>query len=129
MLRLLGSAALTTSVAAAVSSSTTPVGTIGTVTRQESVIKLETGSELVALYSEPAYVNPIYVLNLHGETSHQQGHDAGVLFGRQFQENYVSLLHSLLGDFSRLEESLTELIEVFLDWQVSHCYSRALLRD
>ena len=126
MLRLLGSAALSASLAAAASkdasTSTTPVGTIGTVTRQESVTKLETGSELVALYSEPAYVNPIYVLNLHGETSHQQGYDAGVLFGKQFQENYDSLLHSLLGDFSRLEDSLTNLIEVFLDWQGSICW-------
>ena len=66
-----------------------PVGTIGTVTRQvkwnlrlklshvwssikESVSRRDSGSELVALYSEPAYVNPIYVLSLRGETSYGQ---------------------------------------------------------
>jgi hypothetical protein len=94
----------------------TPVGVIGSVTRQETVMKLESGSELVALYSEPAYVNPIYVMSLHG-TSFQQGMDAGVLFGAQFAENYASLFHSLLGDFPKLEDSLTEVIELFLDWQ------------
>lgn len=118
MLKLLGSAAMLTAVSAK-AGKTMPVGTIGEVSRQESVLKLQTGSELVALYSEPAYANPIYLLNLHGDTSLQQGFDAGVLFGRQFQENYNNLLHTLFGDFPKLEDSFVEITELFLDWQWS----------
>ena len=119
MLKYFLSGAALTGLAAARSSESKPVGTIGAVTKQEVQQKLDTGSELVALYSEPAYENPIYVMSLHGDTSYQQGFDAGVLFGKQFEENYNSLLHSLLGDFPKLEDSLTELIELFLDWQWS----------
>lgn len=117
MLKIIGTTAALAASLAAVSADTKPVGTMGSVTRQETVSKLETGSELVALYSEPAYVNPIYVLNLHGDSSRQQGFDAGFLFGKQFEENYRSLFHSLLGDYPKLEQPLTDIIELFLDWQ------------
>jgi hypothetical protein len=69
------------------------IGTVGTVTSQVSMQKLASGSELVALMSEPAYVDPIYLVSLYGDTSYDQGYDAGVLVGQQFYENYhVSLL-------------------------------------
>lgn len=93
-----------------------PVGTIGTVTRQESVSRRDSGSELVALYSEPAYVNPIYVLSLRGETSYGQGYDAGVLMGKQTAKNYQNLFYGLFGN-NKIEPALQELTEQFLDWQ------------
>ena len=65
------------------------IGLIGTVTKQESIQKMESGSELVALYSEPAYTDPIYLLTLHGSAPYDQGYDAGVLFGKQFADNYA----------------------------------------
>lgn len=92
-----------------------PIGTIGAVTRQESIQKLKSGSELVALYSEPAYVDPIYVLSLHG-TSFQQGFDAGYLFGKQIITNYNNLFRSLFGDIP-IEPVLQKVTEAFLDWQ------------
>lgn len=64
------------------------IGTIGTVTKQEVVSKLDSGSELVALYSEPAYVDPIYILSLHGDKHYDQGVDAGQLFGKEMNSNY-----------------------------------------
>lgn len=64
------------------------IGTVGTVTSQVSLQKLASGSELVALNSDPAYVDPIYVVSLHGETPYDQGYDAGVLVGQQFYDNY-----------------------------------------
>ena len=64
------------------------IGTVGTITSQVSVQKLASGSELVALMSEPAYVDPIYLVSLYGDTSYEQGYDAGVLVGQQFFENY-----------------------------------------
>jgi hypothetical protein len=94
----------------------TPAGKMGSVTKQETVRRLDSGSELVALYSEPAYVNPIYLLSLHGSSSYDQGHDAGLLFGNQISENYQSLFLSLFGDI-RIEPALQELTEMFLDWQ------------
>jgi hypothetical protein len=100
------------------------VGTIGTVTRQESLGKLSSGSELVALYSEPAYNYPIYVLNLHGNTPYDQGYDGGVLFGKQIAENYQSLFDSLLGGAGKFEEPLQELTEMFLDWQWNEYLSK-----
>ncbi len=36
-----------------------PIGVIGTITKQETVQKLESGSELVEVYSDPTYTNPI----------------------------------------------------------------------
>lgn len=64
------------------------IGTIGTVTSQVSMQKLDSGSELVALTSTPAYTDPIYVVSLHGDTPYEQGYDAGVLVGQQFVDNY-----------------------------------------
>ena len=73
-------------------SSVSDIGTVGSVTSQTVIQKLESGSELVALYSEPAYTDPIYVLSLHGEKSYDQGYDAGVLMGVQSAENYQVVL-------------------------------------
>lgn len=114
------------SLASAGSQDSTPVGTIGTVTRQETVQKLSSGSELVALYSEPAYVNPIYVLSLHGETSFNQGYDAGYLFGKQIETNYNSLFMSLFKDVEKLEPALKSVTEMFLDWQVNIPYAGSI---
>ncbi len=69
------------------------VGTIGTITKQEVVQKLDSGSELVALYSSPSYVDPIYVLSLHGDQYYSQGYDAGILLGKQVNENYQVILN------------------------------------
>ena len=82
-----------------------PVGTIGSVTRQEVVASRDSGSELVALYSDPAYINPIYVLSLHGKTSYDQGIDAGVLMGKQMAKNYQNLFYGLFG-ISKIEPLL-----------------------
>jgi hypothetical protein len=64
------------------------IGTVGEVTSQVSMQKLDSGSELFALNSEPAYVDPIYVVSLYGDTPYDQGYDAGVLVGQQFADNY-----------------------------------------
>jgi hypothetical protein len=72
------------------------IGTIGSVTKQTIVQKLDSGSELVALYSEPAYTDPIYVLSLHGDKSYDQGYDYGVLFGAQTAENYQVCIVNVL---------------------------------
>lgn len=70
MLKLsLAAAALASSLDSSALVAAKPVGTIGSVTRQEVVGSRDSGSELVALYTDPTYVNPIYVLSLHGKTS------------------------------------------------------------
>ena len=83
-----------------------PIGTIGTVTKQETLQKLASGSELVALYSDPAYVNPIYLLNLHGSSSFDQGYDV-----------------------AKVEPQLQKLTEMFLDWQWDEYLSNDLTQE
>mmetsp|Transcript_19427 Transcript_19427/g.27920 ORF Transcript_19427/g.27920 Transcript_19427/m.27920 type:complete len:498 (+) Transcript_19427:40-1533(+) len=95
------------------------IGVIGSVTKQTVISKLDSGSELVSLDTQPAYEEPIYVLSLHGSTSRSQGYDAGLLFGKQFAENYNNLLSGLFGDYPKLEPTLVSLTEAFLDWQWS----------
>ena len=103
-----------------------PIGTIGTVTKQEPIQKLPSGSELIALYSEPAYVNPIYVLNLHGSTSYDQGYDAAYLFGKQIMKNYQNLFDALFKDLAKIEPQLQKVTEMFLDWQWDSYLSKDL---
>ena len=106
-----------------------PIGTIGTVTKQETLQKLASGSELVALYSDPAYVNPIYLLNLHGSSSFDQGYDAGFLFGKQIMKNYQNLFDALFKDVAKVEPQLQKLTEMFLDWQWDEYLSNDLTQE
>lgn len=108
-------------VASALTSSfAEPIGKMGVVSKQEVVQKLDSGSELVALYTEPAYAtNPIFVLNLHGDSGYKQGFDSGFLFGAQHLENYQSLFDALFSVLPKghLEPKLQALVEEFMDWQ------------
>lgn len=106
-----------------------PVGTIGTVTKQTSIQKLESGSELVALYSDPSYVDPIYVLSLHGTKPYDQGYDAATLFGKQIADNYQNLFDGLFKDMSRLEPKLQPVVEAFLDWQWTSYLSKEVPQE
>jgi hypothetical protein len=92
------------------------IGTIGKVTQQTVLGKLESGSQFVQLDTEPAYADPVYILNLRGEP-YNQGYDAGVLVGEQWDENYQSLFTSFFKDFEDIEPLLQKVTEAFLDWQ------------
>jgi len=119
---LLSALAVTTAVAK-------DIGTVGTITNQESMQKLASGSELFALYSEPAYVDPIYLVSLYGDTPYDQGYDAGVLVGKQFYDNYHNLLSGLFGPYPKLEPTLTKLTEEFLDWQWNDYLSKEVPQE
>lgn len=93
------------------------IGTIGSVSSQKSLKKLSSGSELVALYSQPAYEQPIYLLNIYGDSSYNQGVDAAILFGSETIVNYQHLFDALFKDYPKLEPKLQQITEEFMDWQ------------
>ena len=106
-----------------------PIGTIGVVSKQEVVQKLDSGSELVKLYTEPAYSsNPIFLLNILGDSSYNQGFDAGMLFGAQHLENYQNLFDALFKALPKglLQPALQKVVEEFMDWQWDSYLSQEL---
>lgn len=75
------------------------------------------GSSLYQLKTEgSAYEYAPYVINLTAKTHYDQGYDAGFLLGKQFVENYNSLMVAMLGN-DWWEPAVTKLISVLLEWQ------------
>lgn len=74
------------------------------------------GSKLYSLQNQGSmYEDPVYVLELHG-TAYQQGYDAGLLFGKEFEENYDNLMTGLLGN-EWWEPAVAKIVGEFLRWQ------------
>ncbi len=100
-----------------VSSSGVPGG--GDIQKIDGYTFISKGKFGSALYSINApnsvYTNPPLLMDLRGPGGFEQGFDMGLLLGKEFVENYNSLLVSLYGD-EVWEPAVAKITNAFLDW-------------
>lgn len=74
------------------------------------------------------YVEPIYLLDLHGASRYDQGYSYGVLLGAEIAEIYNEFFTHLLGNSSYTPE-IVAVIGLALDWQWRDFLSKELPQD